>query len=120
MGERVCTGRVEVGGRSVRVYELTVGEVRAWLADPAAQGQDIVALGLFEDVSLADLVRMTDLEPGELDGLLPSQLRQVADACREANPHFFALVGRIAASVRPAPTAPEPGLDPGRAGTAAH
>jgi len=86
-------------GREVRVIELTVGDIRAWLAGlsapPADAGVDVVDQLLFEDVALAEIGRMTDLTADELADAAPSELAAILDCCREVNRHFFALRSRL-------------------------
>ena len=83
---------VQLGGLSVTVRELTVGEIRAWMKRMAETGNpDPVSDVLLPEISLVDLQAMTDLEPEQMEALTPSQLRQVFAACREVNRDFFAL-----------------------------
>ncbi len=75
---------------------MTVLQVRNWLqtySEPVAL--DIVDSYLFVDCSLDDLKRMTDLTPAIIDGLKPSQVQEVIAICKELNPHFFAMLGRL-------------------------
>lgn len=80
---------------AVRVKELTVGEIRAWircLAAPAG-AVDVAGEMLFSEVRLDELAMMVE---GIDDGAwTPSELRQVLDVARELNPDFFDLRGRI-------------------------
>ena len=96
---------LQLGNISVTVRELSVLQVRAWLAElltPQAQ-RDLVDEALFTECSISDLLRMTSLTREQVDGLRPSQLREVIALCKELNPDFFGLMGRL---VRPAaPTA---------------
>jgi len=98
--------QVEVGGRTVTVYELTVAEVRQWLKELAGRKGEgekrdaadlAVDAGLYEDMQLEEIARMTDLTVEDMDAMTPSELRVVADACKEANAHFFAMRERLAA-----------------------
>lgn len=95
---------LDLAGQAVTVHELTVGEVRAWLAD--AEGQvpkdangtpDVVALWLLDDCTLGDLARMSDVTPEQLSGLTDSTLRELVAACKALNPGFFGLRGRLMA-----------------------
>ena len=52
---------IEVAGLKIQVRELTVGEIRAWLKDSGMVSGDLVDAALFEEFSLPDLLRMTDL-----------------------------------------------------------
>lgn len=93
---------VEVGGRPVRVRELTVGEVRDWLAS-IEQGTALVdAAGeyVFDDASVQDLARMCDMPLADFDAYAPSDLAPIREAARDLNPHFFALRAAVAAAQR--------------------
>lgn len=75
------------GGLSVTVRELTVREVRDWLvADPAP---DPLRAYVFEDFSLDDLARMSDVAPEALESYAPSELAPLVQAAQSLNPHFF-------------------------------
>lgn len=104
------TENVDFGeGRSVTVRELTVGEVRAWLAGlatAAAQPVDLVSDALFEGVSLADLGLFAEGEVNAED-LTQSEVRAVFDVARRLNPDFFQLRGRLLLASAPA-IAPSP------------
>lgn len=78
--------------------ELTVAEIRAWIADPTAdvEAHDAVALALLEDVTFGDLKRMTDLTDEEMANAVPSDLEAVRERCKEVNRSFFALRERLA------------------------
>ena len=84
-------------GREVKVIELTVSEIRGWLAEVGAkkEGIDIADQLLFEDVALSELQKMTDLTAAEIDGAPPSELRTILAKCREVNSDFFALRSRL-------------------------
>jgi len=87
----------DLGGRKVVITELSLGEIRGWLASVINQteGTDVVDALLFEDFDPAALVRMTDLTAADLDAYTPSDLRRLADACREVNRDFFAMRERM-------------------------
>lgn len=93
---------IEVGGRTVQVRELTVGEIRAWLKDSGAVSGDVVDATLFEDFSLPDLTRMTSLAAAEVADMAPSELRLVFEAVREVNADFFLMRSRVLALGRAA------------------
>lgn len=86
-------------GRDVRVRELTVAEIRQWLAElsaPKAEAEvDVVDQLLFEDVTVSEIGRMTDLSAEELAGATPSELDAIRARCREVNRHFFVLRDRL-------------------------
>ena len=96
--------QLDLAGQAVTVRELTVGEVRAWLADAEGQAQrdadgmpDIVGLLLLEDCTFGDLKRMSDVSDGQLNDLTGSDLRVLVDACKDLNPGFFGLRARLTA-----------------------
>lgn len=100
MAARVET-TVSVGGRDVTVIELTVSEIRRWLAElsaPKADAEvDVVDQLLFGDVALSELMRMTDISNEALADATPSELDALRTRCREVNAHFFALRERLLA-----------------------
>lgn len=89
---------VALGDLRVAVKELTVADMRQWWADVESGTGSVDAIdgGLFEDVSLSDLARMTDLTVEDMAPLAPSELRSVIDTCREVNPDFFRMQERLA------------------------
>jgi len=94
------TKTVEIDGRTITVRELTVAEVRAWFhaleqADQADAEVDIIAEGLLQGASFADICRVSDLEPDGVDALTPSDLNRLVAAAREVNPDFFSLKDRL-------------------------
>lgn len=93
---------IEVGGRKVQVKELTVGEIRAWLKDSGMVSGDLVDAALFEEFSLPDLLRMTDLTTDVVAGMSPSDLRQVFAVAEEVNADFFGMRSRALALGRAA------------------
>lgn len=94
-------GRVvvkRVGEHEVVCRELTVGQLRGLVAMDTAG--ELVGDFLFAEVRLSDLTRMTNLSTGQIEGLTPSELRVVVEACKEANPDFFAMLARLASLPR--------------------
>lgn len=86
---------IELNGGPVAVKELTVGEIRAWLRDTSQASADLIDALLVDEVSISDLMRMTDLTAERMDELRPSDLNRLRDAAKEVNPDFFKLRGRI-------------------------
>lgn len=86
-----------LGERSVEVFELTVADIRAWLAgletDQAAT--DILDATLFTEFSLSDLARMTSLTAADMEALSPSELSLVFYAAKRVNADFFAMRTRL-------------------------
>ncbi|WP_301361839.1 hypothetical protein [Stutzerimonas nitrititolerans] len=90
---------VVVDGQSIICRELTVLQVREWLSDMMSSDRgDPLDAALFADCALADLKRMTDLNDERIDAMRPSQLEKVISVCKELNPHFFGLLGRMVPS----------------------
>jgi hypothetical protein len=95
--------QVSVGGILCTVRVLTVGELRAALARLAvrmegeSQQDNAINSALFDDVSIAELCRLTDLSPVAVEGLRPVQLRPLIDALKLANPTYFEARARLLA-----------------------
>lgn len=84
--------------REVIFRELTVAEIRNWLAalEKAEGGVvDFVSEGLLEEGSLSDVVLMSELSMEELDRMAPSEIEALIPVCRELNPRFFTLRNRL-------------------------
>jgi hypothetical protein len=100
----VLTKQVEIGdGKTVTVRELTVGEIRTWLAEAeakSAEGIDLIGALLMGEVALDDLARMTDITVAEMDGLSQSALNTILEAARTLNPNFFGLMTRVMAAAK--------------------
>ncbi len=99
MSELAVTKKVKISeNRAVEVRELTVGEVRQWLADlesEAAEEADIVGEFLRGDLSLRDLARLTDLTVEDMDDLPQSALAKIAETAKGLNPDFFGMRDRL-------------------------
>jgi hypothetical protein len=116
---------IRSGDHLVTIRELTVADMRQWWADVQAGigSGDPVDGGLFDDISLSDVARMTDLTADDMAPMAPSELRVVVDACREVNPDFFRLqerlstIGRLLLSgTSSAPFAPSSSADTAMSG----
>ncbi|QRY79636.1 hypothetical protein JVX91_00545 [Pseudomonas sp. PDNC002] len=84
---------VPLGSLSVTVREMTVAQVRQLMDTITA---DEVGDNLLGGVlRLHDLSAMSDLTTKQIDELRPSQLEEVAQACREVNRHFFEMLERL-------------------------
>lgn len=97
--------RIETtGGDIISLFELTVADVRAWvreLSDPSAPAPDWVgALVGEEDCTLADLQRLSDATPEQLDRCTAADLGALTAAARRLNPHFFRVRVIVAEAYR--------------------
>ncbi|QTS88304.1 hypothetical protein JLK41_09130 [Ectopseudomonas khazarica] len=88
------------GGVRVCCMELTVSQVRGLLQP--RPGGDVVDELLLEDLRLPDLPLFTGLKVEELEQMLPSDLEQLVDGCKEANPSFFRLLAKAASLLKQA------------------
>lgn len=89
---------IELGGQQVTARELTTLEVRSWLkSQQHAPEFSVVDNFLFakEEVTTGDMLLMSDVTAEQLDALPPSELKSLADAIKEVNPHFFEMRRRL-------------------------
>ena len=101
MIQQTNSKELQIGDLRVICRELTVMQVRKWLEDAGkTQSLDIVSSALFAECTLDDLMRMTDLTADAVDQLRPSQVETVIGLCKELNPHFFALLGRLTGALQ--------------------
>jgi hypothetical protein len=89
---------ITVGDNVVVVRELSVSEVRDWVAEAEAGAKlDALRSLVFDDCSLDDLARMCDFTADQMEQFGPSELDPLREKCKALNPHFFkvreALVG---------------------------
>ena len=93
------TREVSAAERRVTVRELTVREVRQWLADmeEAATRQDVDVVGEFmlEGLSFEELTRFCDITRDELDACTQGEVAALAKAAKELNPGFFRVRERL-------------------------
>ncbi len=87
---------IDLDGRAAQVRELTVGEIRQWLASKTEAG-DVVDSLLFEEVALSDLAFLTDLDAAAVDALTPSDVARLVAVAKEINAAFFAMRERTVA-----------------------
>ena len=91
---------LQIDDREVVVRELTVAELRQWIAYErvtAGAAEDLVDSGLLK-VPLSLLSAMTRLSLDELRALPPSVLERIEAAGEEVNPRFFGWLGRLQAA----------------------
>jgi len=84
---------VKVGDKEVICREITVAGARELIATPG-QG-DLVLDALFPDLRLGDLPALTSLTLEDIDAMRPSELAEVVEGCKKANPDFFAMLARL-------------------------
>jgi hypothetical protein len=87
---------IDLGGKTVQVKELTVGEVRQWLASKESPG-DVVDSLLFEEIALSDFAFLTDLDAAAVDALTLSEIEKLLAVAKEVNAAFFAMRERAVA-----------------------
>lgn len=84
---------VTIGTASIAVREMTVAQVRQLMDTVTADTLGDALLG--NALRLHDLTVMSSLTTKQIDDMTPSQLEDLAQACREANRHFFDMLGRL-------------------------
>lgn len=96
--------KISVNNIQITVKELTVAEVRHWMMDMIEQektneNKDVVShvidQGLFEEIGLSDIVRMTDMNRAQVDHFTPSELQIIIQKCKVLNPDFFGMRKRL-------------------------
>jgi hypothetical protein len=83
---------INVAGREVVVRELTV-EIARLIVQPNPN-PDFLGDVLFIDLRLCDLAHLTNLTAQEIEGMYPSDLNKVIEACKAKNPDFFEMLAR--------------------------
>lgn len=90
------TKELALGEQVVTVKELTLSEIRGWLAEGERSGErDVVDALLLDDCPLDDLLRFCSATPDELDRLTQSELRELVAEVKELNPDFFGLRSKL-------------------------
>lgn len=96
--------KITVNDVSITIKELTVSDVRHWMMDMMEKKESeaisdlvdsVLDQGLYEDIGVSDLLRMTDLSTDIVNDFTPSQLRYVIDKCKALNPDFFGMRKRV-------------------------
>lgn len=92
------TETVDTSAGPVTVRELTVGEIRQWLAGLATRATDaevdVVGELLIEGFALSDLPLFIDAK-ADSGALTQSELRAIFEAARRLNADFFGLRDRL-------------------------
>ena len=93
---------IKVAGISLTVKRLTVREIADWVdqqltvAKETDTGADLVPLLMpVGDMSLADLLYMTDASFDDLQDLTEADLERVLEKCKEVNKAFFTVAQRM-------------------------
>ncbi|HAT48859.1 MAG: hypothetical protein HQL07_03875 [Nitrospirae bacterium] len=96
------TKTLDLDGIAITVHELTVAEVRNWEADLSDKERkfDLVSESLMDNVSLSDIVRMSNATMPMLDSMTPSMVDEIIAVAKELNPHFFTMRGRLMDAAR--------------------
>ena len=97
---------VKIGDKEVTVHELTVAQVRDMAQAAAVDQSDPLANWLIEDVPFVVLASMTTITVEALDEWRPSEIKQLAEVCREVNPDFFDMNRRLSVAVNSMRSAP--------------
>ena len=97
---------VQIAGNTYSIAELTVGAIRAWLADAGHvqansehPAEDIVGHLLLDGFTDRDLAAWSGIPLDVLrsDMVRPSELAALRDALQEVNPLFFGFLERMSA-----------------------
>lgn len=92
---------VTIGDKDVVVRELSVREVRNMSRGiVAGQTEDPLAGWLIEDAPFTLLAAMSDVSVDDLEEWRPSEIRKLAEKCREVNPDFFGMNDRLSLALR--------------------
>lgn len=93
------TRELEFGELKVEVKELTVAEIRTWLAESNIKSEEprgfdpILDILLWndqsQDVGLNELLRFTSLRMVDIESLLPSDIEKISAVIKEVNRGFF-------------------------------
>lgn len=92
------------GDLSVLFRELTLGEIRQWVATVAANAaaesdksgsNGVVDTLLFDEFSTSDIVLLTDLTDDDLANMAPSEIDAIYQRCKVVNARFFAMRDRL-------------------------
>lgn len=103
---------IDASGRKVLIRELTLGDLRAWLAECAGRNTVDLVDEVFadQDLLVGDLPAFCDLTALEIEGMAPSEVAPVVQAIREVNERFFGIWRRRLAAVMGSPATPPAAL----------
>ena len=82
---------ITVGDAKVLVKELTLAELRAWLAESAGRTTLDLVDELFseQDLLVSDIPFFSDISAEAIEGLAPSEMDPLVEKIREVNGRFF-------------------------------
>lgn len=86
---------IKIGDREVTVFELTVRQVRDMAKAQTLNGDDPLGSWLIEDAPLGVLAAMCDQSEEDFEDWRPSEIKQLAERCKEVNPDFFDMNRRL-------------------------
>lgn len=98
---RGLTRVVEIEGKDWTVRELTMAEIRQWLASLGEMQHDPLDVALVDGVHLSAIRLMCGMSEEQMAGLLPSEIEQLVAAAKMANPGFFSMMARLTKSGDP-------------------
>ena len=99
---------VTINGRDITVREFSISEIRAWFKALTSQtpgNVDLIGELLFDDISMRELLLLTDVNPVTLESISPSTLAPLIDAVIAANQHWVACRRKIVELVKVTATA---------------
>lgn len=99
--------RETFAGVDVGIRELTLDEIRGWLAEVEAKmdAPPAVEAGsirhtfslMFDDIDIDDLLLLTDLTLDKLPGIAPSAIEAIYERAKAVNRRFFVMRGQLMA-----------------------
>ncbi len=96
---RGLTKTITVGGQEITVREVSVGEIRAWMKELELEDTDVMDVALTQGYHMSAVRLITGLSRDQLDEMLPSERRVVAQECEKVNGDFFGLIRTALAPV---------------------
>jgi hypothetical protein len=86
---------IKLDGQAIcQVKELTVGDIRFWLASKTAPG-DLIDSELFDEISISDIPVMTSLSAEQVEAMSPSEIDAILPVIREVNARFFTMREKV-------------------------
>lgn len=103
---------VQLGEKRVLVKELTLAELRAWLAEAAGRLTVDLVDEVFadQDILVSDIPFFSEIPADALSDLAPSEIDPLVTAIREVNARFFVIWRKRLAAVTGLPPVPPSGF----------